>query len=265
MGNCIGRCFGISRKKRKYLKTRYSVERDISVEFENLMDDDSHADEMSRLVTEREKQLVASKQYTALLHEQKERDRKIDKQLAQREEELRLEEEKFYEAKREAARTAKLQRAKEAAARDKNANRKSKSWVGDDEGEWEIAGGEDDFEMFLASVKARSYKATAHLRQGSGDGQSSNSSGTTQTRDRSHTEGSSLDLEWEHEEGVVPQKKTRSSTEENLVTAFVHKSRDSPVNSTDLEWDNDFVTAETTDDTEHLLAAEMKIQEFSSR
>ncbi|OWF39371.1 AP-1 complex-associated regulatory protein [Mizuhopecten yessoensis] len=185
--------------------------------------------------------------------------------LAQQEEELRLEEEKFYEAKREAARTAKLQRAKETATRNKNSNRKSKSWLGDDEGEWEVAGGEDDFEMFLASVKARSYKATAHLRQGSGDGQSSNSSGTTQTRDRSHTEGSSLDLEWEHEEGVVPQKKTRSSTEENLVTAFVHKSRDSPVNSTDLEWDNDFVTAESTEDTEHLLAAERKIQEFSSR
>ena len=28
------------------------------------------------------------------------------------------------------------------------------------------AGGEDDFEMFLESVKARSLKATAHLRKG---------------------------------------------------------------------------------------------------
>ena len=28
------------------------------------------------------------------------------------------------------------------------------------------AGGEDDFEMFLESVRARSLKATAHLRKG---------------------------------------------------------------------------------------------------
>ncbi|KAJ8318883.1 hypothetical protein KUTeg_003974 [Tegillarca granosa] len=33
---------------RKYLRTRYSVERDISIEFENLMNDDNTVDEMSR-------------------------------------------------------------------------------------------------------------------------------------------------------------------------------------------------------------------------
>lgn len=37
-----------------------------------------------------------------------------------------------------------------------------------------------------------------------GDGQSSNSSGqtTTHSKDRSQADGSSLDLEWEHEEGT---------------------------------------------------------------
>lgn len=110
------------------------------------------------------------------------------------------------------------------------------------------AGGEDDFELFLASVKARSLKTTARLREGiyqhefhhcswckrvwfncfvtgrkihittgdiikcfnccvfwiSGDGQSSNSSGqtTTLSKDRSQADGSSLDLEWEHEDGT---------------------------------------------------------------
>lgn len=126
------------------------------------------------------------------------------------------------------------------------------------------AGGEDDFELFLANVKARSLKTTARLREGIcnvlvyrkpyqpwlhfvriaslilvaflleerkisvpplprqrgltlvaicskcyifltlGDGQSSNSSGqtTTHSKDRSQADGSSLDLEWEHEDGT---------------------------------------------------------------
>ncbi len=41
--------------------------------------------------------------------------------------------------------------------------------------------------------------------------------------------------------GVVPQLQHRSSTEENLASLA---NKDSPVNSNDLEWDNDFVSAE---------------------
>ncbi|KAJ8318882.1 hypothetical protein KUTeg_003973 [Tegillarca granosa] len=158
------------------------------------------------LVTDRERQLLSSKQYTELINEQKKLDNELDKKLAEQEEEIRKEEEAYYEARREAARIAKLQKAKEEAAKAKNSTKGTKSWLGDDENEWDVAGGEDDFEMFLASVKARSIKATAHLRKSSGDGQnSSNSSqsGTNQTRDRSQTEGSSMELEWDHEEGLV--------------------------------------------------------------
>lgn len=58
-------------------------------------------------------------------------------QLAQQEEDLRLEEEAYYEAKREAARIAKLQRAKEKAAKQNAAINGSRTWLGDDE-EWEV-------------------------------------------------------------------------------------------------------------------------------
>ena len=58
--------------------------------------------------------------------------------MRQEEEEIRAEEEKFYEAKREAARVAKLQKAKEASSRNKHSTKTGKSWLGEDEGEWEV-------------------------------------------------------------------------------------------------------------------------------
>ncbi|XP_046369947.2 AP-1 complex-associated regulatory protein-like isoform X2 [Haliotis rufescens] len=234
MGNCLRKCCGLFDKRRKYLKTRYNVERDFSIEFENLMDDEPQ-DDMNRPLTERERLLLSHHQYDAIVHEQKQVDAEIDAKLAQQEEEIEREEEAYYEAKREAARITKLQRAKEAAAKKNATTNGPRSWLGDED-DWEVAGGEDDFEIFLASVKARSLAARAQLRQGSGDGQSSSSS----TAHRDKTEGSSLDLEWEHEAGVVPQLRQRSSTEENLVGL----TKDSPMNSNDLEWDNDFVSAE---------------------
>lgn len=194
MGNCLTRCFGIVDRRRKYLRSHYSVERQQSIEFENLMDDDSTQDEMSRLLTEHERQLLKSRKFDTIVHEQTKIDEELDRKLAQQEEDLRKEEEAYYEAKKEAARVAKLQRAKEKAAKKNATINGSRSWLGDDE-EWEVAGGEDDFEIFLANVKARSLAARAQLHA---DGQGSPSSSNAQ-KDRSLTEGSSLDLEWDHE------------------------------------------------------------------
>lgn len=123
-----------------------------------------------------------------------------------------MEEEAYYEARREAARIARLQRvAKEQAAKNfSKIGATGRSWLGDNENEWDVAGGEDDFEMFLASVKARSLSARTQLRQ-----------------------------------GIVPQKAPRSATEENLVALAAQEILQvSPVNSNDLEWDNDYVSAD---------------------
>lgn len=178
------------------MKTRYNVERDQFIEFENLMDEDTNQDEMSRLLTDREKQLLKSRQFDVIVHEQTQIDKEIESKLAEEEEELKREEEAYLEAKREASRIAKLQRAKEKAAKKNATVNGARSWLGDDE-EWEVAGGEDDFELFLANVKARSVAARAQVHN-QGDGHSSSSS-TMHTKERSLTEASSLDLEWDHE------------------------------------------------------------------
>lgn len=45
--------------------------------------------------------------------------------------------------------------------------------------------------------------------------------------------------------GIVPQKAPRSATEENLVALAAQEILQvSPVNSNDLEWDNDYVSAD---------------------
>ncbi|CAG5127313.1 unnamed protein product, partial [Candidula unifasciata] len=67
--------------------------------------------------------------------------------LAQEEKEIEREEAAFYEAKREAARIARLNKDKENASRNN-----SKAWSNTDD----MTGDEDDFENFLATVKARS-------------------------------------------------------------------------------------------------------------
>ncbi|XP_076446783.1 AP-1 complex-associated regulatory protein-like isoform X2 [Babylonia areolata] len=197
MGNCFTWCCGLlDSRRRKYLKTRYHVEGNQSIEFETLMDEESPHDEMSRLLTDREKQLLKSRQFDVIVHEQTEIDKELDHQLAEREEELKREEEAYIEAKREAARIAKLHRAKEKAAKKNATANGSRSWLGDDE-EWEVAGGEDDFELFLANVKARSVAARAQVHAPV-DGHSPSSSAML-TKERSLTEASSLDLEWDHE------------------------------------------------------------------
>lgn len=58
-------------------------------------------------------------------------------QLSHQEEELKREEEAYFEAKREAAYIAKLQRAKEKTAIKNASINGSRSWLGDDE-EWEV-------------------------------------------------------------------------------------------------------------------------------
>lgn len=76
--------------------------------------------------------------------------------LAQQEEELRLEEEKFYEAKREAARIAKLQKAKEKKAKT-SAPSGSKSWLGENEKDWDVWGSLHFILTFLNSMMTSLY------------------------------------------------------------------------------------------------------------
>ncbi|GFO02338.1 Ap-1 complex-associated regulatory protein-like isoform x1 [Plakobranchus ocellatus] len=241
MGNCIHRCFGVVDRRRRYLRSKYEQEQDFSIEFENLMDEESNRDEMTRLLTERERHLLNGKQFDALVSEQARLDIEVDQKLANQEQELEREEEAFYEAKREAARIARLNKEKEKQAKNNPAH--NKSWANEDE--WEIAGGEDDFEVFLANVKARSLATRSQVRNGSGDGHSSSSSNAP---NRDKTEGSSLDMEWDHEAGMSPHRKPKAAAHTSM-DSLSKQSTASPMHSSDLEWDPEFVSA---DDNERL-------------
>ncbi|CAH1794175.1 unnamed protein product [Owenia fusiformis] len=226
MGNCCAKCLG-KLDKRKYLRTRYNVERTLSIEFENLMDEEGGPqDENPRPVNERERLLLSERQYDTIVHEQLRIDAEIEQKLNEQEEAIRYEEEAYYEAKREASRIAKIRRDEENKINANNLQNQSNSWLGDQEEEWEVAGGEDDFEMFLESVRARSINTRRQQLQNEGT------------------------------QGVDPSlpKQPRSRTEEELAK-LTHKNKqteaESPT-SNDLEWDNDFVQSDTIE-TQQLL------------
>ncbi|KAH9491886.1 hypothetical protein Btru_029790 [Bulinus truncatus] len=245
MGNCCRRCFGIVDKRRRYLQSMYTAEHEFSIEFENLMNEDAPRDEMTRLLTDRERQLLRNKQFATLAHEQHQVDADLEEKLAQDEKELEREEEAFFEAKREAARIAKMNKDKENAT--KNNLSSNKAWANSDE----IAGGEDDFELFLANVKARSLATRSLVKNGSGDAHSSSSS-IAQIKDKSLTEASSLDMEWDHEAGMSPQRKVNTLTSDD---SWSKPSTVSPMHSSDLEWDPDFVSAGDQESLELLKAS----------
>ncbi|XP_023931166.1 AP-1 complex-associated regulatory protein [Lingula anatina] len=209
MGNCCSGCLGRNRKN--FFRSRYTVDTEMGIEFQNLMDEEASATEINRTISDHEREVLKSGLYEQLVHEQKKIDAEIDAQLAKQEEELRLEEEAYAAAKREAARASKLQKQKMQEAKATKSQNGSKSWLGEDENEWDVAGGEDDFEMFLASVRARSLKTRA---QNSGM------------------------------QSVVNKPK-RSMTEEELtrMTGAQDSEKTSP-ESAELEWENDFVSAE---------------------
>ena len=59
----------------------------------------------------------------------------------QQEEQLRMEEEAYYEAKREAARVARMQKMKEQMSKQSTTivlRNGPKAWLGDEESDWEV-------------------------------------------------------------------------------------------------------------------------------
>ncbi|ELU05546.1 hypothetical protein CAPTEDRAFT_228182 [Capitella teleta] len=217
------------------------------------------------VVTPVERSYLKENRFEDLIREQYLVDAEIDQQLVHQEEELRMEEEAYYEAKREAARVAKMQRMKEKALKEAGIVKKGgKAWVGDDESDWEIAGGEDDFEMFLESVKARSLAARTRALPAAVAVDAASEASSKD--DRSRTEASSLDLEWEHEEGMTPvprEKKKRFPTDEGHLSELAVKpmlvlkeKQDSFCN--DFEWDSDVGGngAERGSESQTLLPAE---------
>uniref|UniRef100_A0A2I3GQB6 Adaptor related protein complex 1 associated regulatory protein n=1 Tax=Nomascus leucogenys TaxID=61853 RepID=A0A2I3GQB6_NOMLE len=207
----------------------------------------------SRPLTEEEIVDLRERHYESIAEKQKDLDKKIQKELALQEEKLRLEEEALYAAQREAARAAKQRKLLE-----QERQRIVQQYHPSNSGEYQSSGPEDDFESCLRNMKSqyevfRSSNATVLTPN-----TESSCDLMTKTKSTSGNDDStSLDLEWEDEEGMnrmLPMRE-RSKTEEDILRAALKysnkKTGSNPTSASDdsngLEWENDFVSAEMDD------------------
>ncbi|XP_027693189.1 AP-1 complex-associated regulatory protein isoform X2 [Vombatus ursinus] len=241
MGNCCWtQCFGLLRKEAgrlqrgggggsKYFRT-FPTGEHFTIEFENLVESDEGESPGSshRPLTEEEIADLRERHYDSIAEKQKTFDMKIQRELALQEEKLRLEEEALYAAQREAARAAKQRKFLE----------KGKGLCS------------DLIIPTLENIKGLSSEATVLTPN-----TESSCDLMTKTKSTSGNDDStSLDLEWEDEEGMnrmVPLRE-RSKTEEDILRAALKysskKTGSNPTSASDdsngLEWENDFVSAE---------------------
>ncbi|XP_038648099.1 AP-1 complex-associated regulatory protein isoform X2 [Scyliorhinus canicula] len=235
MGNCWTQCLRLFRKEAnriqrgggsKYFQTS-SIGEHFTIEFENLVESDEAESPgfNPRPINEDEVQILHDRQYDVIAQKQV----TMDKQL-------QTEQQRLQKMK---------QRAKSAAYPDQQ-----KSGTGD-----------EDFESYLQRTKSQS-EAFRNQHRISSDPiiltPNTESSCDLTTKTKSTTDDStSLDLEWEDEEGInrmIPMRE-RSRTEEDILQAALrhssHRPGSNPLSASDestgLEWENDFVSAELDD------------------
>ncbi|XP_028616325.1 AP-1 complex-associated regulatory protein [Grammomys surdaster] len=267
MGNCCWtQCFGLLRREAgrlqragggsKYFRTCPRGEH-LTIEFENLVESDEGESPGSshRPLTEEEIVDLQERHYDSIAEKQKDVDRKIQRELALQEEKLRLEEEALYAAQREAARAARQRKLLEQE-KQRVAQRYHSS-----SGDYHSAGPEDDFESSLRNMKSqyevfRSSRLSSDATVLTPNTESSCDLMTKTKSTSGNDDSTSLDLEWEDEEGMnrmLPMRE-RSKTEEDILRAalkYSSKKGSNPTSASDdsngLEWENDFVSAEMDD------------------
>ncbi|KAF6305744.1 adaptor related protein complex 1 associated regulatory protein [Rhinolophus ferrumequinum] len=265
MGNCCWtQCFGRLRREAgrlqrgggsKYFRTCSRGEH-LTIEFENLVESDEGESPGSshRPLTEEEIVDLRERHYDSIAEKQKDLDMKIQRELALREEKLRLEEEALYAAQREAARAAKRRKLSEERQRAVQQSRPPNG------GEYQSPGPEDDFESCLRNMKSqyevfRSSRLSSDATVLTPNTESSCDLMTKTKSTSGNDDSTSLDLEWEDEEGMnrmLPMRE-RSKTEEDILRAAltggggrkpVSNAASASDDSNGLEWENDFVSAE---------------------
>ncbi|XP_051866409.1 AP-1 complex-associated regulatory protein isoform X2 [Pristis pectinata] len=235
MGNCWARCMRLFRKEAnriqrgggsKYFRTT-AVGEHFTIEFENLVESDETESPGSnqRPINEDEVQILHNRQYDTLTQKQLVADTQ-----------LQSEQQRLQKMK---------QKTKSAATPDQQ---KSET-------------GEEDFESYLQHAKSQSeafrnqhriFPEPTLLTPNT----ESSCDLTTKTKS-TNDDSTSLDLEWEDEEGInrmIPMRE-RSRTEEDILQAAMrhssHRPGSNPLSASDdstgLEWENDFVSAEMDD------------------
>ncbi|XP_072439613.1 AP-1 complex-associated regulatory protein isoform X2 [Chiloscyllium punctatum] len=235
MGNCWAQCCRLFRKEAnriqrsggsKYFRTS-SIGEHFTIEFENLVESDEAESPgfNQRPINEDEVQILQNRQYDAISQKQV----AVDKQL-------QTEQQRLQKLK---------QRTKSASSSDQQ---KSETV-------------EEDFESYLQHAKSQSEAFRNQHRISSEatiltPNTESSCDLTTKTKS-TNDDSTSLDLEWEDEEGInrmIPMRE-RSRTEEDILQAALrhssHRPGSNPLSASDestgLEWENDFVSAELDD------------------
>ncbi|NXB69733.1 AP1AR protein, partial [Donacobius atricapilla] len=212
----------------------------------------------SRPLTEEEIADLKDRHYDSIAEKQRVVDLKLQSELALQEEKLRLEEEALYAAQREAARAAKQKKLLEQRRQHRITQRAHAV----NNGEFQSSVAEEDLDPFLRNTKFQ-YEAFRSSRLSSDATvltPNTESSCDLMTKTKSvsgNDDSTSLDLEWEDEEGMnrmIPVRE-RSKTEEDILRAALkfnsRRTGSHPASASDdsngLEWENDFVSAEVDD------------------
>nr|XP_020495098.1 AP-1 complex-associated regulatory protein isoform X1 [Labrus bergylta] len=276
MGNCWGYCVGLFRGHAnriqrgggsKYFRSSTTGEH-YTIEFENLVESDEAESPQPcpRPINEDEMKDLNEHRYAAISAKQKLIDQRLHLELEAQEEKLRLEEEARNAAQREAARLARELKLKEQVSAQRRRGKADGSSY--DPQQREACSGQtsgEDFDVYLQTVKTQSEVFRSNRLPSDTNLITPNTECswdfTNKTRS-TNDDGTSLDLEWEDEEGInraLPAWE-RSRTEEDILRAALRPSS-KPINSgptsasedsNALEWENDFVGTNPEDhaDTE---------------
>ncbi|KAM6148180.1 AP-1 complex-associated regulatory protein isoform 3-T3 [Erethizon dorsatum] len=218
-------CFSVFLPRSKYFRTCSRGEH-LTIEFENLVESDEGESPGSshRPLTEEEIVDLRERHYDSIAEKQKDLDKKIQKEQERQ--------------------------------------RVVQQYHPSSSGDHQSSGPEDDFESCMRNIKSQ-YEVFRSSRLSSDatvltPNTESSCDLITKTKSTSgNDDNTSLDLEWEDEEGMnrmLPMRE-RSKTEEDILRAALkygaRKAGSNPTSASDdsngLEWENDFVSAEVDD------------------
>lgn len=263
MGNCWAQCFGLFRREAnriqrgggsKYFKSSTAGEH-YTIEFENLVESDEGESSQScpRPINDEEIVHLKEHRYGAISDKQVLMDEKLKAELVAEEEKLRLEEEALFAAQREAARLAKERKLKEGKQPSHKMKLRTEAESNEPRHKAKLSDGE--FDVYLQGVKAQSEAFRTNRLSSETNVVTPNTESSWDYT--SKTDATSLDLEWEDEEGMnrMGHAWERSKTEEDILRAALRpggKQLSSGPTSTSedsnaLEWENDFVSAHAED------------------
>lgn len=191
--------------------------------------------------------------YGAISDKQVLMDEKLKAELVAEEERLRIEEEALFAAQREAARLAKERKLKEGKQPSRKMKLRTEAESNEPRHKAKLSDGE--FDVYLQGVKAQSEAFRTNRLSSETNVVTPNTESSWDYT--SKTDATSLDLEWEDEEGMnrMGHAWERSKTEEDILRAALRpggKQLSSGPTSTSedsnaLEWENDFVSAHAED------------------